>query len=160
MMQEIAAAVHPDQTLEEQVDRAMDAYVDNVTKQPALYASFVRELPALGQAGAERGLGVGVGRDRDVGQLTVSVPTMPPWRWPGTLQKNVYLPGLSVTVRVLAPPWNVGVAPTTAPLVPFWMVKLWPTGAMLVKLKLTFPALAVSVCLSNLSWPLGSAAIA
>jgi AcrR family transcriptional regulator len=56
MMQEIAAAVHPDQTLEEQVDRAMDAYIDNVTKQPALYASFVRELPALGQAGAERGL--------------------------------------------------------------------------------------------------------
>jgi AcrR family transcriptional regulator len=56
MMDEIAAAVHPDQPLEEQVDRAMDAYIDNVSKQPALYASFVRELPGLGQAGAERGL--------------------------------------------------------------------------------------------------------
>jgi AcrR family transcriptional regulator len=56
MMEEIAAAVHPDQTLDEQVDRAIDAYLDNVSNQPALYASFVRELPGLGQAGAERGL--------------------------------------------------------------------------------------------------------
>jgi AcrR family transcriptional regulator len=56
MMEEIAAAVHPDQTLDQQVDSAMDAYLDNVAKQPALYASFVRELPGLGQAGAERGL--------------------------------------------------------------------------------------------------------
>jgi AcrR family transcriptional regulator len=56
MMKEIAAAVHPDQTLDKQVDSAMDAYIDNVAKQPALYASFVRELPGLGQAGAERGL--------------------------------------------------------------------------------------------------------
>lgn len=56
MMEEIAAAVHPDQTLDQQVDSAMDAYIDNVAKQPGLYASFVRELPGLGQAGAERGL--------------------------------------------------------------------------------------------------------
>jgi AcrR family transcriptional regulator len=56
MMGEIAAAVHPDQTLDQQVDSAMDAYIDNVAKQPALYASFVRELPGLGRAGAERGL--------------------------------------------------------------------------------------------------------
>jgi AcrR family transcriptional regulator len=56
MMEEIAAAVHPDQTLDQQVDSAMDAYIDNVAQQPALYASFVRELPGLGQAGAERGL--------------------------------------------------------------------------------------------------------
>lgn len=56
MMDAIAAAVHPDQTLDQQVDSAIDAYIDSVTRQPALYASFVREIPALGQAGAERGL--------------------------------------------------------------------------------------------------------
>lgn len=56
MMEEIAASVRPDQPLDEQVDNAFDAYIDNVSKQPALYASFVRELPGLGQAGAERGL--------------------------------------------------------------------------------------------------------
>jgi AcrR family transcriptional regulator len=58
MMAQIAAAVAPDQSLEEQVDRAVDAYIDNVTAQPALYSSFVRELPGLGQAGADRGLAV------------------------------------------------------------------------------------------------------
>jgi AcrR family transcriptional regulator len=56
MMEQIAAAVHPDHTLDEQVDTAVDAYIDNVSQQPALYASFVRELPGLGRAGAERGL--------------------------------------------------------------------------------------------------------
>jgi len=56
MMEQIAAAVAPDQTLDEQVDHAIDAYIDNVSQQPALYASFVRELPGLGQPGAERGL--------------------------------------------------------------------------------------------------------
>jgi AcrR family transcriptional regulator len=56
MMQQIAAAVHPDQRLNEQVDNAVDAYIDNVTEQPALYSSFVRELPGLGQPGADRGL--------------------------------------------------------------------------------------------------------
>jgi AcrR family transcriptional regulator len=56
MMDEIAAAVDPDQTIDEQVDHAIDAYIGNVTKQPVLYASFVRELPGLGKAGADRGL--------------------------------------------------------------------------------------------------------
>jgi AcrR family transcriptional regulator len=56
MMEQIAAAVHPDRPLDEQVDAAVDAYIDNVSRQPALYASFVRELPGLGRAGAERGL--------------------------------------------------------------------------------------------------------
>ncbi len=56
MMGEIARAVRPEQVLDEQVDAAVDAYIDNVSQQPALYASFVRELPGLGQAGAERGL--------------------------------------------------------------------------------------------------------
>src|SRR5436305_8485621 len=56
MMEDIAAAVEPEQAFNEQVDQAIDAYIANVSKQPALYASFVRELPGLGQAGAERGL--------------------------------------------------------------------------------------------------------
>jgi AcrR family transcriptional regulator len=56
MMAEIAAAVDPERPLEEQVEAAVDAYIDNVSQQPALYASFVRELPGLGQAGADRGL--------------------------------------------------------------------------------------------------------
>jgi AcrR family transcriptional regulator len=56
MMREIAEAVHPDRPLDEQVDRAVDAYIANVTATPALYRSFVRELPGLGQVGADRGL--------------------------------------------------------------------------------------------------------
>ena len=56
MMEQVPAAVQPDRSLEEQVDSAVDAYIDNVSQQPALYASFVRELPALGRAGADRGL--------------------------------------------------------------------------------------------------------
>jgi len=56
MMREIGDAVHPDRPLDEQVDRAVDAYIHNVAATPALYRSFVRELPGLGQAGADRGL--------------------------------------------------------------------------------------------------------
>ncbi len=57
-MEQIAGAVHPDRPLEEQVDRALDAYIDNITTHPALYQSFVRELPGLGQAGADRQMAV------------------------------------------------------------------------------------------------------
>jgi AcrR family transcriptional regulator len=56
MMAQITGAVDPDQSLDGQVDSAVDAYIDNVTRQPALYSSFVRELPGLGQAGADRAL--------------------------------------------------------------------------------------------------------
>jgi AcrR family transcriptional regulator len=56
MMREVADAVHPDRPLDEQVDRAVDAYINNVTATPALYRSFVREMPGLGQEGADRGL--------------------------------------------------------------------------------------------------------
>jgi AcrR family transcriptional regulator len=56
MMREIADAVRPDRPLDEQVDRAVDAYIHNVAATPALYRSFVRELPGLGQTGADRGL--------------------------------------------------------------------------------------------------------
>jgi AcrR family transcriptional regulator len=58
MMDQVSAAVAPEEPLDEQVDRAIDAYIDNVTAQPALYNSFVRELPGLGRAGADRNLAV------------------------------------------------------------------------------------------------------
>lgn len=58
MMNEVAAAVRPEAPLDEQVDRAIDAYIDNVTAQPGLYNSFVRELPGLGRTGADRNLAV------------------------------------------------------------------------------------------------------
>jgi AcrR family transcriptional regulator len=54
----IAAAVRPELPLEEQVDIALEAYIDAITAHPALYQSFVRELPGLGQAGADRQLAV------------------------------------------------------------------------------------------------------
>lgn len=57
-MEQIAAAVHPDRPPEEQIDQALGAYVDAVMNRPALYRSFVRELPGLGQAGADRQLAV------------------------------------------------------------------------------------------------------
>ncbi len=58
MMDEISAAVAPEEPLAAQVDRALDAYIANVTAQPALYRSFVRELPGLGAPGADRQLAV------------------------------------------------------------------------------------------------------
>jgi AcrR family transcriptional regulator len=58
MMQQIASSVRPDESLEAQVDSALDTYIENISAQPALYRSFVRELPGLGQAGADRQLAV------------------------------------------------------------------------------------------------------
>jgi AcrR family transcriptional regulator len=52
-MERIAAAVHPDAPWEEQVDAALDAYIDAVCEQPRLQQSFVRELPGLAREGAE-----------------------------------------------------------------------------------------------------------
>jgi hypothetical protein len=47
--------------------------------------------------------------------LTVSVPSIPAWRWPGTEQKYVYLPRFSAALKTLVPPpENVGVLPTGA----------------------------------------------
>ncbi|HEY5431101.1 MAG TPA: TetR/AcrR family transcriptional regulator [Solirubrobacteraceae bacterium] len=54
MMEQITDAVHPDEPLGRQVDSAVDAYIGNVAAQPALYSSFVRELPGLGPAGSQR----------------------------------------------------------------------------------------------------------
>ncbi len=55
MLEQIAGAVDAQRDLDEQVDCAVEAYIANVCASPALYASFVYELPALGQAGAARG---------------------------------------------------------------------------------------------------------
>jgi AcrR family transcriptional regulator len=57
-MDTIATAVQPDAPPDEQVDQALGAYIDSICAHPALYRSFVRELPALGQAGADRQLAV------------------------------------------------------------------------------------------------------
>lgn len=55
MLEEIEAAVAPDRPLDEQVDAAVEAYISSVAGHPALYSSFVRELPGLGAQGAARG---------------------------------------------------------------------------------------------------------
>lgn len=55
MMASVARAVSPLRSLDDQIYGAVDAYISHVTARPALYASFVQELPGLGDAGAERG---------------------------------------------------------------------------------------------------------
>jgi AcrR family transcriptional regulator len=55
MLEEIEAAVASDRPLDEQVDAAVEAYISNVADHPALYSSFVREMPGLGDQGAARG---------------------------------------------------------------------------------------------------------
>jgi AcrR family transcriptional regulator len=54
LIEHIAASVRPERPWEEQVDDALCAYLDAVAARPALWQSFVRELPALGRAGAAR----------------------------------------------------------------------------------------------------------
>jgi AcrR family transcriptional regulator len=54
LMAEIAEAVDPSLTLDEQVDVAVDTYIASVLHRPELYHSFIRELPGLGDAGAQR----------------------------------------------------------------------------------------------------------
>jgi AcrR family transcriptional regulator len=48
----IADAVDPSAPRERQIDQALGTYLDAVVASPALYQSFVRELPALGDRGA------------------------------------------------------------------------------------------------------------
>jgi AcrR family transcriptional regulator len=57
-MQAIADAVHPEQPIDHQVDFALQAYMDSISAHPDLYKSFVRELPGLRQAGADRQVAV------------------------------------------------------------------------------------------------------
>src|SRR5690349_10731774 len=80
---------------------------------------------------------------------------MPAWRWPGTGQKKVYLPGFSVAVTFDVAPWfTVG---------PVWLTPLpsiaTPCGTAdgLSIVIVTLPAFALSDDLSNLRAPLGSA---
>src|ERR1700744_2788348 len=54
MMPRVAKTFDPALSLDAQVDAAVDGYISSVTEQPTLFASFVRELPGLGQAGAQR----------------------------------------------------------------------------------------------------------
>jgi hypothetical protein len=88
----------------------------------------------------------------------VIVPCIPAARCPGTVQKNVYVPGLRSTVSVFVPPWNVGVAPTVGPLVPCSIVRLCAIGEAFANLNVTLPDFAVSEVLVNFNAPPGSAA--
>lgn len=54
ILQRVAASVKPDRPWAEQVDAALAAYLDTVAERPALWQSYVRELPALGEEGAAR----------------------------------------------------------------------------------------------------------
>jgi AcrR family transcriptional regulator len=54
MMRRVTESVDSDAALDDQVDAAVAAYIASVTEHPALFQSFVRELPGLGAAGAER----------------------------------------------------------------------------------------------------------
>jgi hypothetical protein len=87
---------------------------------------------------------------------TVNVPSMPAWRWPGTEQKNLYVPGLRLTETLFAPPENVGVAPTFSPDDDS-IVTLCGSDEEFVKSTATLPALAVSDFVLYSSWPSGLA---
>jgi AcrR family transcriptional regulator len=50
----IEQATRPDRPWPEQVDQAVGAYVDQIAARPRLWRSFIRELPALGEAGGAR----------------------------------------------------------------------------------------------------------
>lgn len=66
------------------------------------------------------------------------------------------MPGLSFNETDLLPPVKIAVAPTTWPFA-FTMVTSCGTGLMFVNVIVELLAVAVSDCLSYLSWPLGSA---
>jgi AcrR family transcriptional regulator len=51
---EVAAAVAPETPWEQQVDDALDAWLGALVARPALWQSFTRELPALGEEAAAR----------------------------------------------------------------------------------------------------------
>lgn len=84
-MAEVAAAVRPG-AIGEQVDRVIAAWLSTVATAPDLSASFVRDLPALGERGAARqhavlerfaGLLVALAQDReDVGPLSHDMALM------------------------------------------------------------------------------------
>ncbi len=50
LIAEIRAAVDPDAAWQDQIRQAVDAYVDHIESRPAITLSWIRELPALGEA--------------------------------------------------------------------------------------------------------------
>ncbi|MFL5824845.1 MAG: TetR/AcrR family transcriptional regulator [Solirubrobacteraceae bacterium] len=54
VMTQVADAVAPEAPWEEQVDDALGAWLGAMVTRPALWQSFTRELPALGQEAADR----------------------------------------------------------------------------------------------------------
>jgi AcrR family transcriptional regulator len=58
VMATVAGAVDPGADWERQVDQALGAFLEAVASAPVLHRAFVRELPALGERGAERQLAV------------------------------------------------------------------------------------------------------
>lgn len=81
---------------------------------------------------------------------------MPAWRWPGTEQKNLYVPAFSFTERLFEPPANVGVAPTFSPDDDS-IVTLCGSDEEFVKSTDTAPAFAESDFVVYSSWPSGFA---
>ena len=88
MMREIADAVRPDRPLDEQVDRAVDAYIDNVAAIPRCTAASCASCPASGRPGADRGPGHARAFRRDARRASSSPGARPSpscrcgrWRW-------------------------------------------------------------------------------
>jgi hypothetical protein len=81
---------------------------------------------------------------------------MPAWRWPGTEQKNLYVPGLRLTETLFEPPENVGVAPTFSPDDDS-IVTLCGNDEEFVKSTETLPAFADNDFVLYSSWPSGLA---
>jgi len=50
MIAQIKAAVDPEAFWQDQIQQAIDAYVDSIESRPAVTLSWIRELPALGAA--------------------------------------------------------------------------------------------------------------
>lgn len=50
LVEAVRAAVDPDADWQDQVRRAVSTYVDSIDAKPAVTLSWIRELPALGQA--------------------------------------------------------------------------------------------------------------
>jgi hypothetical protein len=69
------------------------------------------------------------------------------------------VPGVSITVKLLGSPWNVGVWPRIL-LLESTITTLCGNGALLVKSIVTFPAWLASVLCVNFNCPDGSAVIA
>ena len=53
LREQVAAAVDPAASSDEQVDQAIDAYIAALTLDPQMTLSFSRELPALGDRGSD-----------------------------------------------------------------------------------------------------------